>query len=137
MINQKSTAIVLIHGLWLTPRSWESFRTFYEERGYKVLTPAWPRIHGEVEDIRLDPSTLAGLGVMEIADHYEQLIKTLNEPPIIMGHSFGGLIVQILLDRGLGAAGVGIDAVAPKGVFRLPFSAFKSASGVLSNPAEL
>lgn len=133
-MNQKSTTIVLIHGLWLTPRSWESFRTFYEERGYKVLTPAWPRMYGEVENIRRDPSALAGLGVIEIADHYEQLIKSLDEPPIIMGHSFGGLIVQILLDRGLGSAGVGIDPASPKGVFRLPFSALKAASGVLSNP---
>lgn len=133
-MNEESKTIVLIHGLWLTPRSWESFRAFYEERGYKVLTPAWPRIHGEVEDIRRDPSALAGLGVIEIADHYEQIIKTLDEPPVIMGHSFGGLIVQILLDRGLGAAGVAIDPAAPKGVFRLPFSALKAASGVLSNP---
>jgi pimeloyl-ACP methyl ester carboxylesterase len=134
-MNDKKTTIVLIHGLWLTPRSWESFRAFYEERGYDVLTPAWPRIHGEVEDIRRDPSALAGLGVLEIADHYEDLIDAHNEPPIIMGHSFGGLIVQILLDRGLGAAGVAIDPAAPKGVFRLPFSALKAASGVLSNPA--
>jgi pimeloyl-ACP methyl ester carboxylesterase len=133
-MNKESTTIVLIHGLWLTPRSWESFRTFYEASGYKVLTPPWPRIYSEVEDIRRDPSTLAGLGVIEIADHYEQMIKSLKEPPIIMGHSFGGLIVQILLDRGLGAAGVGIDAAPPKGVFRLPFSALKAASGVLSNP---
>jgi pimeloyl-ACP methyl ester carboxylesterase len=125
---------VLIHGLWLTPRSWESFRTFYEARGYKVLTPPWPRIQGEVEDIRRDPSSLAGLGVIEIADHYEGIVKALPEPPIIMGHSFGGLIVQILLDRGFGAAGVGIDAVAPKGVFRLPLSALRAAGGVLSNP---
>jgi pimeloyl-ACP methyl ester carboxylesterase len=135
MIDKKNTAIILIHGLWLTPRSWESFRAFYEGRGYNVLTPAWPRIHGEVEDVRRDPSALAGLGVLEIADHYEQIVKALDGPPIIMGHSFGGLIVQILLDRGLGAAGVGIDAAAPKGVFRLPFSALKAASGVLSNPA--
>jgi pimeloyl-ACP methyl ester carboxylesterase len=133
-MGQKANTIVLIHGLWLTPRSWESFRMLYEKRGYKVLTPAWPRIHGEVEDIRRDPSALAGLGVVEIADYYEQRIKSLDEIPIIMGHSFGGLIVQILLDRGLGAAGVGIDAVAPKGVFRLPFSALKAASGVLYNP---
>jgi pimeloyl-ACP methyl ester carboxylesterase len=133
-MNEERKTIVLIHGLWLTPRSWESFRTFYEERGYNVLTPAWPRIQGEVEEIRRDPSALAGLGVIEIADHYEQLIESLKDPPIIMGHSFGGLIMQILLDRGLGAAGVGIDAAPPKGVFRLPFSALKAASGVLSNP---
>lgn len=134
-MKQESTTIVLIHGLWLTPRSWESFRAFYQKSGYRVLAPAWPRIYGEVEDLRRNPSDLAGLGVIEIADRYEELIKALNEPPIIMGHSFGGLIVQILLDRGLGACGVGIDAVPPRGVFRLPFSALKAASRVLSNPA--
>jgi pimeloyl-ACP methyl ester carboxylesterase len=133
-MNQERTAIVLIHGLWMTPRSWEAFRSFYEKQGYKVLTPAWPRMHGEVEDIRRDPSALAGLGVFEIADHYEGIIKALERPPVIMGHSFGGLVVQILLDRGLGAAGVAIDPAAPKGVFRLPFSALRAAGGVLSNP---
>jgi pimeloyl-ACP methyl ester carboxylesterase len=133
-MDRKTNTVVLIHGLWLTPRSWESFRTFYEARGYNVLAPAWPRFQGEVEDIRRDPSALAGLGVVEIADHYAQFVKALDEPPIIIGHSFGGLIVQILLDRGLGSVGIGIDSVAPKGVFRLPFSALKAASGVLSNP---
>src|SRR5512147_3260850 len=133
-MDRQTNTIVLIHGLWLTPRSWESFRAFYEDRGYKVLTPPWPRMQGEVEDIRRDPSALAGLGVIEIADHYERIVKALPEPPILMGHSFGGLIVQMLLDRGCGAAGVGIDAVAPRGVFRLPLSALKAASGVLSNP---
>ncbi len=126
--------IVLIHGLWMTPRSWESFRTFYKARGYRVLAPPWPRMQGEVENIRRDPSALAGLGVAEIADHYDRLIRDLPEPPILMGHSFGGLIVQQLLDRGLGAAGVAIDPAPPKGVYRLPFSALKAASAVLSNP---
>jgi pimeloyl-ACP methyl ester carboxylesterase len=118
----------------MTPRSWESFQAFYQERGYNVLAPPWPRIEGEVEDIRRDPSALAGLGVLEIADHYEKIMETLGEPPILMGHSFGGLIVQILLDRGFGAAGVAIDPVAPRGVFRLPLSALKAASAVLANP---
>ncbi len=100
-----------------------------------MLTPAWPRLQGEVEDVRRDPSALAGLGVSEIADHYEKFVRALDEPPILMGHSFGGLIVQMLLDRGLGAAGVAIDAAAPKGILRLPFSAIKAANPVLSNPA--
>ncbi len=131
---KKDTTIVLIHGLWLTPRSWESFASFYEGRGYKVLRPAWPRMQGEVEEIRYDPSALAGLGVLEIADHYEKSIRELDTPTILMGHSFGGLIVQILLDRGLGKAGVAIDPAPPRGVFRLPLSALKAAGGVLSNP---
>ena len=131
---QKPKTIVLIHGLWMTPRSWESFQAFYKERGYNVLAPPWPRMEGEVEDLRRDASVLAGLGVLEIADHYEKIMETLGEPPILMGHSFGGLIVQILLDRGFGAAGVAIDPVPPRGVFRLPFSALKAASAVLANP---
>jgi pimeloyl-ACP methyl ester carboxylesterase len=131
----KSNTIVLIHGLWLTPRSWELFSSFFERCGWRVLAPAWPRMKGEVEEIRRDPSALAGLGVLEIADHYENVLRGLSAPPILMGHSFGGLIVQMLLDRGLGSAGVAIDSAAPKGVFRLPFSAIRAAKPVLSNPA--
>lgn len=126
--------IVLIHGLWMTPRSWEPFRRFYEKCGYTVLAPAWPRIHGEVEDIRRDPSALAGLGLMEIFEHYDRFVRTLPEPPILIGHSFGGLAVQVLLDRGLGAAGVSIDGTAPKGILPLPWSVVRAANPVLSNP---
>jgi len=132
-----SNTILLIHGAWVTPRSWDPFRGFYEQRGYRVLTPPWPRIEGEVEEIRRDPSEMAGLGISEIVDGYEQVIRLLDEPPIIMGHSFGGLFVQMLLDRGLGAAGVAIDAAAPKGVLRLPFSQIKALSPVLLNPANV
>jgi pimeloyl-ACP methyl ester carboxylesterase len=136
-MTPKTNTIVLIHGAWMTPRSWNPFRGFYEERGYRVLTPPWPRIEGEVEEIRRDPSEMAGLGIAEIVDGYEQLIRLLDEPPIIMGHSFGGLFVQMLLDRGLGAAGVAIDAAAPKGVLRLPFSQIRALSPVLLNPANV
>jgi pimeloyl-ACP methyl ester carboxylesterase len=134
MANTTKT-IVLIHGMFMTPRSWEPFRGFYEARGYRVLTPPWPRMKGEVEDIRRDPSPLNGLGTTEIVDHYENIVREQDEPPIIMGHSVGGLFVQMLLDRGLGAVGVGIDAAAPKGVLRLPWSQIRSLSPVLLNPA--
>jgi pimeloyl-ACP methyl ester carboxylesterase len=133
MDRQKET-IVLIHGLWLASSSWHGFRRFYEERGFQVLTPVWPRMSASISDIRRDPSALAGLGLREIADHYENIIRSLDDAPILMGHSMGGLIVQILLNRGLGAAGVSIDGTAPRGVFRLPFSAIKAATPVLSNP---
>jgi pimeloyl-ACP methyl ester carboxylesterase len=136
-MTPKTNTIVLIHGAWMTPRSWAPFRGYYEQRGYRVLTPPWPRLEGEVEEIRRDPSKMAGLGVAEIVDGYEQVIRLLDEPPIIMGHSFGGLFVQMLLDRGLGAAGVAIDAAAPKGVWRLPFSQIKALSPVLLNPANV
>ena len=127
--------IVLIHGMFMTPRSWDPFRGYYEARGYRVLTPPWPRMKGEVEDIRRDPSPLNRLGATEVVDHYENIIREQDEPPIIMGHSVGGLFVQMLLDRGLGAVGVGIDAAAPKGVLRLPWAQIKSLSPVLLNPA--
>src|SRR4051812_32802078 len=94
--------IVLIHGLWLTPRSWEGFQRYYERRGYRVLAPAWPRLKGDVEEIRRDPSALKDLGIAEIARYYEKFVRALPEPPILMGHCFGGLIVQLLLHRGLG-----------------------------------
>jgi pimeloyl-ACP methyl ester carboxylesterase len=136
-MTSNTNTIVLIHGAWMTPRSWDPFRGLYEQRGYRVLTPPWPRIEGEVEEIRRDPSEMAGLGISEIVDGYEQVIRLLDEPPIIMGHSFGGLFVQMLLDRGLGAAGVAIDAAAPKGVLRLPFSQIKALSPVLLNPANV
>ena len=133
----RTNTIVLIHGAWMTPRSWDPFRGFCEQRGYRVLAPPWPRLEGEVEEIRRDPSAMAGLGMTEIVDSYEHVIRTLDEPPIIIGHSFGGLFVQMLLDRGLGAAGIAIDAAAPKGVWRLPFSQIRALSPVLLNPANV
>jgi pimeloyl-ACP methyl ester carboxylesterase len=127
--------IVLVHGLWLTPRSWEGWKERFESHGHRVLAPAWPRMQGEVEDIRRDPSPLNGLGVTEIADHYAGVVAGLDQPPIIMGHSFGGLVTELLLDRGLGAAGVAISPAPVKGVLRLPPAQLRSAFPVLGNPA--
>lgn len=127
--------IVLIHGLWLNPRSWEGWKERFEGRGRKVLAPAWPRMEGEVEDIRRDPSALNGLGVTEIVDHYAEIIGGLDRPPLIMGHSFGGLVTILLLDRGLGAAGVAISPAQVKGLLRLPPAQLRVVLPVLSNPA--
>jgi alpha-beta hydrolase superfamily lysophospholipase len=127
--------IVLVHGLWLTPRSWEGWKARFESRGHEVLAPAWPRMQDEVEDVRRDPSALNGLGVTEIVDHYDAIIRGLERPPVIMGHSFGGLVTELLLDRGLGAAGVAISPAQVKGVLRLPPAQLRSAFPVLSNPA--
>lgn len=127
--------IVLIHGLWMTPLSWEHWIDRYTSRGYRVLAPAWPGLDADVKELRRDPSPLAGLGATQIIDHYERIIRELERPPIIMGHSFGGAFVQVLLDRGVGAAGVGIDAATTKGVLKLPFSTIKSAWHILRNPA--
>lgn len=129
--------IVLIHGLWMTPLSWEHWVDRYTSRGYKVLAPAWPGMDGDIEQLRRDPSGIAELGVTEIVDHYDAIIRDLDQPPIIMGHSFGGLFTQVLLDRGLGAAGVAIDSAPVKGILVLPFSTLKVAFPVLRNPANL
>lgn len=127
--------IVLIHGLWMTPSSWEKWVDRYSSRGYRVMAPAWPGLDRDIADVRRDPSSLDGLGVTEIVDHYDRIIRGLDHPPIIMGHSFGALFTQLLLDRGLGAAGVAIDSAPAKGILRLPFSTLRSAWPALKNPA--
>ena len=127
--------IVLIHGLWMTPRSWEHWVRRYTERGFRVLAPSWPGLEGEVEALRRDPSPLARMSAQGIIEHYERIIRGLDRPPIIMGHSFGGAFVQLLVDRGLGAAGVGIDSASVRGVLGLPFSTLRSAWSILRNPA--
>jgi len=127
--------IVLIHGLWLTPLSWEKWIDHYKSKGFNVLAPAWPGMEGDIEQVRHNTTPYERLGIKEIADHYERIIRELDSPPIIMGHSFGGLITQVLLDRGLGAAGVAISPAPIKGILVLPFSALKVASVALKNPA--
>jgi pimeloyl-ACP methyl ester carboxylesterase len=126
--------IVLIHGLWMTPRSWEKFAERYTEAGYAVHAPSWPGLEGDVEALRADPSPLASLTITKIIDHYEAFVRGLDTPPIIMGHSFGGLFTQLLVDRGLGAAAVGISAAPPRGIRRLPLSTLRSAARILRNP---
>src|SRR5215210_5422901 len=126
--------VVLIHGLWMTPRSWEKWAELYEERGYKVLAPAWPGMEGEVEALNDDPSPIADLDVDEIVEHYVSIINELDSPPIIMGHSLGGTIMQVLLDRGLGAAGVGVASGTVKGVPDLPLSTLRATLPALRNP---
>jgi len=125
--------IVLIHGLWMTPRSWEKWIEHFEERGYRVLAPAYPGL--EVEALKEDASPVEALTIPAVVEHYEGIIGELDKPPILMGHSMGGLIVQILLDHGYGAAGVAIDSVAPEGVRRVPLVQTRAAFPVLRNPA--
>jgi alpha-beta hydrolase superfamily lysophospholipase len=127
--------IVLIHGLWMTPRSWEHWVERFEDRGYKVLTPAYPGFEVEVEALRADPSVIAAVTVPDTVKHLEDIIGGLATPPIIMGHSFGGAITQILLDHGVGAAGVAIDSVPTEGVLTLPLSQIKATFPILDNPA--
>jgi pimeloyl-ACP methyl ester carboxylesterase len=126
--------IVFIHGAWVTPRCWDQMRGWFETRGYECLAPAWPGKDRSVEEIRADPSPLKGLGIGEIVAHYEQVVRGLDEPPILIGHSFGGLVTQILLDRGLGARGVAIDPAPPKGVLSFEPTAYRSLLGVVLTP---
>ena len=127
------TTIVLIHGLWVTAASWEKWIKHYADKGYHVIAPNWPRMEGDVEQLRRDPSSFAKLGLTQIVDHYEQIIGELGSPPIIIGFGFGGLATQILLDRGWGAAGVAIASAPVKGIARLPLSVLKLAFSVLGN----
>ena len=126
--------IVLIHGLWMTALSWENWIGRYERRGFRVVARSWPGMDGDIEKFRLNPSKVATLGITEIVEHYAAIIKALDEAPLIVGHSFGGLITQILLDRGFGAAGVVISSAAAKGIVFLPFSTLKVVAPALSNP---
>lgn len=124
-------AVVFVHGAWVTPACWDLFKERYEERGYACLAPAWPYDDRPVEQLRRNPAPeLAAVGLRDIADHYATVVAGLDEPPIIIGHSFGGLITQMLLDRGLGAAGVAIDPAPPRGVLPGP-SAVRSSFPVL------
>jgi alpha-beta hydrolase superfamily lysophospholipase len=127
--------VVLIHGLWMTPRSWEKWVDRYTQKGFKVLAPAYPGLEVEVEALRADPSPIEALTVPEVLVHLESMIGGLDSPPIVMGHSFGGAFVQLLLDRGYGAAGIAIDSVPPEGVRVVPPSQIKATFPVLNNPA--
>ena len=127
--------LMLIHGAWLSARSWETFAEYFGNRGFAVSAPEWPRKHGDVEELRETADELAGLGLTEIVNHYEALIRALPEPPVLIGHSFGGLIVELLLDRGVGRVGVAISPAPPKGILVLPFSSLKAASPALAHPS--
>ncbi|AYQ43718.1 MULTISPECIES: alpha/beta hydrolase [Burkholderia cepacia complex] len=136
----RTDTVVLIHGLWMTPLSWEHWVNRYEQRGMRVITPGYPGVQpgtAGVEALRRDPSPLVNLGVREIFDHLARTIAALDTKPIIMGHSFGGAFAQLLLDAGYGSAGVSIDGAAVKGVWALPFSEIKATFPVLRNPANL
>jgi alpha-beta hydrolase superfamily lysophospholipase len=128
--------LMLIHGAWLAANSWENFARYYESRGFAVSAPEWPRKHGDVAELRESAEALEGLGLTEIVDHYEEQIRALDEPPVLIGHSFGGLIVELLLDRGLGRAGVAMSPAPPKGILVLPFSSLRAAAPALAHPSK-
>jgi alpha-beta hydrolase superfamily lysophospholipase len=127
--------IVLIHGFWVTPRSWEHWVTHYEQRGFTVLAPAYPGFDVEVEALNADPSPIEALTVDAIIERLEGIVGGLDKPPILMGHSAGGVFTQILLDHGFGAVGVAINSAPTEGVKRIPLSQIRATFPVLKNPA--
>ncbi|WP_326594605.1 alpha/beta hydrolase [Streptomyces sp. NBC_01803] len=127
--------IVLIHGFWVTPRSWEHWIDHYEKRGYRVLAPAYPGFEVGVEALNADPTPILKVTVQEIIESLETLIGGLGRPPVLIGHSAGGAFTQILLDHGLGAAGVAICSAPTEGVPVVPLSQVRSTFPVLRNPA--
>src|SRR5262245_15049670 len=127
--------IVLIHGFWVTPRAWEGWKKRYEAKGYTVLTPAYPGFEVEVEALREDPTPIEALTVPAVMEHLESVVSPLDSPPIIMGHSAGGVFTQILLDRGYGASAVAIDSAPTEGVKPIPLSQVRASFPVLKNPA--
>jgi non-heme chloroperoxidase len=126
---------VFIHGLWLLPSSWDNFAGLFEEAGYAAVQPSWPDDPETVEEAKEHPEVFAGKSVGQVADHYEAVIRRLSKKPVVAGHSFGGLLTQIIAGRGLSAASVAIDPAPFRGVLPLPISALRSSSPVLGNPA--
>lgn len=129
--------IVLVHGLWMTSRSWEGWKAHYEAKGFTVLTPTYPGFEIEVEALRQNPDIIANVTVPDTVDHIAAQIETLPTPPIIMGHSFGGTLTQLLVARGLGAAAVVVDSAPTEGVRVNPLSQVRSLFPALKNPANI
>lgn len=134
-MTEAKPTIVLVHGLWMTPKSWNTWAERFRAAGHEVLAPAWPGIGDRTpQQVRANPDPLKGIGLKQIADHYEQIIAALAERPIIMGHSFGGAITQMLADRGLGRAYVGVAPGQPAGITTLPPSTVRTGFPILRNP---
>jgi pimeloyl-ACP methyl ester carboxylesterase len=127
--------VVFVHGLWLLPSSWDRWAALFEDNGYTTLTPGWPDDPDTVEEAKAHPEVFAGKSIGQVADHFETIIRGLTRKPAIIGHSFGGLLTQILAGRGLAVASVAIDPAPFRGVLPLPISALKSSAPVLGNPA--
>ena len=129
------TPVVFVHGLWLLPSSWDRWRAVFEEAGYATIAPSWPDDPNTVEEAKENPEVFAHKSVGQVADHFEHVVHQLTKQPAVIGHSFGGLLAQILAGRGVAAATVAIDPAPFRGVLPLPISALKSAKPVLGNPA--
>jgi pimeloyl-ACP methyl ester carboxylesterase len=130
-----ATPVVFVHGLWLLPSSWERWARLFEEAGYVAVSPGWPDDPETVEQAKEQPEVFARKSVGEVADHFESVISGLERKPAVIGHSFGGLLTEILAGRGLAAVSVAISPAPFRGVLPLPISALRSASTALKNPA--
>ena len=129
------TPVVFIHGLWLLPSSWDRWAAVFEEAGHTALAPGWPDDPQTVEEANANPDTFAKKTVGQVADHFQEAIERLDKKPAVVGHSFGGLLTQIVAGRGLSAVSVAIDPAPFRGVLPLPISSLKSSKPVLGNPA--
>jgi pimeloyl-ACP methyl ester carboxylesterase len=130
-----ATPVVFVHGLWLLPSSWERWATLFEEAGYVAVSPGWPDDPETVEEAKAHPEVFAGKTVGQVADHVEAIIRRLDRKPAVIGHSFGGLLTEIIAGRGLAAASVAISPAPFRGVLPLPISALRAASVAIGNPA--
>lgn len=133
MTGQATDTIVLVHGMWMTAHSWRNWIGYYEKLGWRVIAPPWPG--AERDALREAPESVAGQGVGDIVEHYVELVAKMDRPPVLIGHSLGGAVVQVLLSRGLGAAGVAIASEPVRGVRRVPFTSLRASWPVLRNPA--
>jgi pimeloyl-ACP methyl ester carboxylesterase len=131
----KTNPVLFIHGLWLHQSSWSAWEEFFGTEGYQTLAPGWPGDQDTVELARANPDSVADKGVEEVVDHFAGIIDGLDAPPILIGHSFGGMIAERLLGDGKGAAAVAIDAAQIKGVLPLPLSSLRSTLPVFKNPS--
>jgi non-heme chloroperoxidase len=128
------TPVVFIHGLWLLPTSWDRWAEVFEQAGYVAVTPSWPDDPETIEEARAHPDVFARKTLGQVADHVTEVIHALNTKPAVMGHSTGGLLAQMIADRGLSAATVAIDPGPFRGVLPLPVSSLRAAAPVLTNP---
>jgi pimeloyl-ACP methyl ester carboxylesterase len=131
------TPVLFIHGLWLHATSWAPWADAFSARGYQVSAPGWPGDSDTVAESRANPDSIANKGIQDVFDHYAAIIETLPAKPIIIGHSFGGMIAEKLLGENLGAAAIGIDAAQIKGVLPLPLSALRATLPVFKNPGNI
>jgi pimeloyl-ACP methyl ester carboxylesterase len=136
-VTPSRTPVVFIHGLWLHASSWEPWVELFRDAGYDPVAPGWPHEPDTVEEARRQPDLVAGLGIDDVTSHYLTLIKTLAAPPVIIGHSFGGLVTEKLMGQNAGVAGVAIDPAQIKGVLPLPLAQLRAGFPALGNPANL